>query len=146
MKYLIYMLIGFVLVNCNSKINQYKTFSNHKQKRDGKWVEKTQTSEGEFIEKGKYKDGEKIGTWKTHFNDKKSGTRLYQKDKIRKNAINTTFYHPNGKIAEKGQSKIDNSESYRRWHYDGDWKTFDDKGKLVFIRHFVDGQKTDTHL
>lgn len=144
MRFLIYILVVFVLAGCSKKINQYRTYSPTVQKRHGKWVENTQTDDGEYLEKGKYNNGNRIGKWKTYFTAKNFDKKLYQKDVYRDSIITTTIYHPNGKIMEKGQSKTEKKDNYGRWYYFGDWKTFDNKGNLIFIRHFVDGKEMDT--
>ena len=68
----------------------------------------------------------------------------YQKDKIRKSVTNTKLYYPNGKIMEKGQSKLDISDAERHWYYFGDWKYFGENGNLKYIKRYADGKKIDS--
>ena len=56
----------------------------------------------------------------------------------------TKLYHLNGKIMEKGQSKLDVSDVQRHWYYFGDWKYYDEKGKLKYIKKYANGKKIDS--
>ena len=128
------------IISCKTKeINEYVKVENKWQKRHGKWKEEYSSDQGTLVATGKYKMGEKVGVWKTTFEDK-----LYQKDKIRKNITKTKLYHPNGKILEKGQSKLDISDAERHWYYFGDWKFYDENGKLLYIKKYADGKKVDS--
>ncbi len=141
MKNIVLTLLSiFVFVSCKTKeINQYKKFPDKSQKRHGTWREEYSSDQGTLIALGKYKNGEKVGIWKTTFEDK-----LYQKDKIRKNLTKTKLYHSNGKIMEKGQSRLDISDVQRHWYYFGDWKYYDENGKLKYVKKYSDGKKVDS--
>ena len=114
-------------------------FPDKTQKRHGKWKEEYSDNDGKLIAIGKYNKGEKVGVWKTAFQGKP-----YQKDKIRKSITKTKLYYPNGKIMQKGQSRLDISESQRHWYYFGDWKFYDENGKLKYIKKYADGKKIDS--
>ena len=134
------LILIFMFSSCKTKeMNQYMRFPDKTQKRQGKWKEEYSSDQGTLIAVGKYKKGEKVGIWKTTFQDK-----LYQKDKIRKNVTKTRLYHPDGKIMEKGQSKLDTSDAERHWYYFGDWKYYDENGKLKYIKKYADGKKVDS--
>lgn len=141
MKNFLLLTVAFaVLSSCKTKrLNQYVLTENKHQKRHGKWKEEYSADQGTLTAVGKYKMGEKVGVWKTTFEDK-----LYQKDKIRKSVTKTKLYHPNGKIMEKGQSKLDISDVQRHWYYFGDWKFYDENGKLRYIKKYADGKKIDS--
>lgn len=138
--FLLLSLTFFVFTSCKTKkMNQYVKVENKWQKRHGKWKEEYSSDQGTLTAVGKYKMGEKVGVWKTTFENK-----LYQKDKIRKSVTKTKLYHPNGKIMEKGQSKLDVSDVQRHWYYFGDWKYYDENGKLRYIKKYADGKKIDS--
>jgi antitoxin component YwqK of YwqJK toxin-antitoxin module len=141
MKNILLLAIVFTMfASCKTKkMNQYVSTENKHQKRHGKWKEEYSSDQGTLTAVGKYKMGEKVGVWKTTFENK-----LYQKDKIRKNVTKTTLYHPNGKIMEKGQSKLDISDEQRHWYYFGDWKYYDEAGKLKYVKKYADGKKIDS--
>lgn len=129
----------FFLYSCKTKVNQFKSVENKRQLREGKWIEKYSVNEGELIAVGKYKMGEKVGVWRTKFQNK-----LYQKEVFKNDLIKTKTYYPDGKIKEKGQSKTEISKNERHWYYFGDWKYYDEKGKLLYIKKFENGKKVDS--
>ncbi len=135
------LLIPILLVqlSCHTKINQYKEISKIQKQRDGKWIEKDSVGNAEFVMKGKYKKGEKIGVWKTYRNGK-----LYQKDKIKDSITITKVYFPNGKLMEKGQSKQIVTNNLRHWFYSGNWKYYDESGKLQYIKKYQDNNIVDS--
>lgn len=139
MKNSILILLLFSMISCApKKVNQYIK-QNGAQLRHGLWVEDYDSDSGKLQAKGKYDKGEKIGVWKTSFHGKK-----YQREVIKNGIIKTKIYHPNGKIMQKGQSRTDISSNERHWYYFGDWKYYDDKGKLLFIKKYAQGKKIDS--
>jgi antitoxin component YwqK of YwqJK toxin-antitoxin module len=136
---LLLLLCCVFLVSCKTKINQYVKDEHDTDKRNGKWREEYSSNEGVLMATGKYKKGEKIGVWKIFSNDK-----LFQKDKIRRDITKTKKYFPNGKIMEKGQSKLEISQHERHWFYFGDWKFYNDRGELLYIKKYFNGNKTDS--
>jgi len=130
----------FFLISCQTKkINQYKKESPNIQKRHGIWKEEYSSDLGTLVAVGRYKEGEKVGVWKTNFQN-----QLIQKDKIKKSVTKTRIYHLNGKIKERGQSRLDISAYERHWYYYGDWKFYDENGKLKYIKKYADGKKIDS--
>lgn len=115
---LIFAIISFCL-SCKSKINQVVN-----QQREGKWIT-IDTLDSIYITKGKYKKGIEKGTWKYFYNN-----RLVKKEKYNKGICNTTFYHPNGKIAKKGNTKLESNSIEDHWYYTGKWAFYNPKGKL----------------
>ena len=51
-----------------------------------------------------------------------------------------TYYHDNGEIALKGQSKIVEVENDIHWFYFGDWSVYDENGKLIKIKKYENGE------
>lgn len=137
-KYIVLLMLLWV-VSCKTKLNQYIKVEEKVQKRHGKWKEEYSSDQGPLIAIGKYNKGEKVGTWKTTFEGK-----MYQKDKIRKNITKTKYYFPNGKLMETGQSRFDISKNERHWYYFGDWKFYNEEGKLLYVKKYEDGKKIDS--
>lgn len=133
------LLLFSIFISCKTEMNQYVKLTDKLQKRHGKWREEYSSEMGTLIAVGKYKYGEKMGVWKTVFQDK-----IYQKDKIRKSVTKTKLYFPNGIIMESGQSRLDISDDKRHWYYFGDWKYYDENGKLKYIKKYSDGNKVDS--
>lgn len=138
-KIYIILLLILSLISCKTKINQYIKDENNVNKRNGRWKEEYSYNEGTLIAFGRYKKGEKVGTWKTYLADK-----LYEKSKIKKNITKTEKYFPDGKVIERGQSKLEISVNERNWFYFGDWKYYDQKGNIRYIKKYGDGKKVDS--
>ncbi|QBO59463.1 toxin-antitoxin system YwqK family antitoxin [Chryseobacterium salivictor] len=133
------LLITVSLVSCvPGKSNQYIKEAKI-QKRNGKWVETNSTEQGDFVSKGKYRKGDKVGIWRTFIDDKIDQKEVYRKDKIK-----TQFFYPNGKIKIKGQSTTEVADNFIHWYYHGDWKYYNEKGKLIYIKKYDKGNKTDS--
>ncbi|NMR34011.1 hypothetical protein HIO71_07275 [Chryseobacterium aquaticum] len=45
---------------------------------------------------------------------------------------------------QSGQSKMDVSKNERHWYYFGDWKSYNEKGNLQYIKKYEDGKKVDS--
>ena len=137
---IISLLVIVVFFNsCSKKINQYVVLENKTQKRNGKWKEVDINKKDTLVTFGKYKLGEKVGVWKTTFNGK-----IYQKEKIRNDISKITTFYPNGKIMEKGQTKLEITPDLRHWFYFGNWQYFSNDGKLEYIKKYHQGQKIDS--
>jgi len=133
------LVCALTLVSCNTKMNQYINNENNVNKRDGKWKEEYSADEGILTAFGKYKKGEKVGIWKIYLNNK-----LYEKNKFKKTVTKTKKYFPNGELMERGQSKVEVSQNERHWFYFGDWKYYDQKGNLLYIKKYAEGKKMDS--
>lgn len=128
----------FILISCNANYNQYEKIGKN-QVRTGMWIEKDSAENGWFISKGKYKNNQKKGVWKTYFND-----QLMQKDKIKDSIIKTKWYHPNGKIKARGQSKHIIKENVSHWFLSGNWNFYDENGVLQYRKIYHLNQKSDS--
>ncbi|QOW10021.1 hypothetical protein Q73A0000_06415 [Kaistella flava (ex Peng et al. 2021)] len=127
------------VVSCGpARINQYVK-EDKIQKRNGKWIETNSTEQGDFVSKGKYRKGNKVGVWFTSIDNTN-----YQKDVYRKDIIKTRIFHPNGKTKIKGQSTTEVTDDFIHWFYSGDWKHYNEKGKLIYIKKYNRGKPLDS--
>lgn len=125
--FILFMLICLLFTNC--KIN--RTVNGFKQ---GKWISIDTTNNQVYKHVEFYKKGEEVKTWKTFKNKKK-----YKVEKYKKGICLVTYYHPNGKIAIKGQTKQEVSEKEIHWYYYGDWLFFNEKGELFQTKIYENG-------
>jgi antitoxin component YwqK of YwqJK toxin-antitoxin module len=128
-----HLTIIFLFLSClllsNCKINRTVNGFKH-----GKWIT-IDTINNEIYKRVEfYKKGEEIRTWKTHKNKKK-----YKTEKYKKGICLVTYYHQNGKIAIKGQTKQEVSEKEIHWYYFGDWLFFDENGILTQTKIYENG-------
>ncbi|AIL46196.1 hypothetical protein [Elizabethkingia anophelis] len=105
------------------------------KQRHGYWNETKPVSDGMLISKGRYKHGEQKGKWIYSFGD-----TLYQRDKIKKNIIMTTYYYPDKLLMAKGQSRLDiTKDGKRHWYKFGPWYEYDSKDNLLWIKYYKEG-------
>lgn len=82
-----------------------------------------------------YKNDISVKKWKTYIDGKSYKTEKY------KNGICTVKnYYQNGKLKSKGKTRIEINSIETHWFYSGDWKFYSDKGKLINIRKYNNGE------
>ncbi|WP_309609543.1 hypothetical protein [Flavobacterium sp.] len=130
------ILIPYLVLSiqsCKTKINEVKN-----NIQVGKWVT-IDTFDYPYISKGKYYKGKQTGSWKYIYNGKLDRKENYKNDKCL-----TKFYYPNRKLKQKGYTKLDNIENNAHWYYSGNWKYYNERGKLVKINIFENGKIVDS--
>ncbi|WP_394776344.1 hypothetical protein [Flavobacterium sp.] len=50
------------------------------------------------------------------------------------------YYYENGKVQSKGNTKLEANSVETHWFYFGDWKFYSDKGKLIEIKNYRNGE------
>ena len=133
------LLIGFFLVSCATKINNYVTDEKGNRMRNGLWIEESSADSGTLQEKGKYKNGEKTGLWITSFKGK-----IKQKERFRKNFSKIKIYHDNEVLKQKGRTATEITNDYRHCFYQGELKFYDKKGKHIYSKIYEKGNKVDS--
>jgi antitoxin component YwqK of YwqJK toxin-antitoxin module len=83
------------------------------KKREGHWVETYALDSAHYKAVGAYHQGDPIKKWR---------------------------YFLNGKIQSKGQTKTTTDSIQTHWFYDGDWKFYNEKGKLIGLKKYKEGQ------
>lgn len=132
MKIRIFILFVFlVVISCktNQKINKV---------RQGYWVESYKLGEDTYKSTGWYKNGNPVKKWKYLKND-----TIYQKEKYIKSICKTIYYHKNGKIMQRGQSKTEVKDSLVHWFYFGEWFYYDKFGKLIQTKKYENGLEVE---
>lgn len=103
--------------------------------RHGRWKEVTSDGHTTYKSVGRYRHGEEVRRWRHYQNGKLAKTERY-----RDTLCELKFYHPNGKVASSGITKVVLTEKERHWFYSGDWQYFDENGRLTLIRTYKEGQ------
>lgn len=125
-----FILLFLLCLVQSCKINQ----TNHHEKV-GKWIFKTELeNKNKNIVRGRYNNnGWQKGTWRYRLNGK-----LYKKEQYKEGVATVTFYHPNGKIAQKGHTKIDTINGLH-YYYFSSWFIYDNEGNLMQVKHYDKG-------
>ncbi|MBW4362353.1 hypothetical protein [Flavobacterium taihuense] len=119
-------LIGCKTAPINQKVNK---------DREGLWIEEYAQDSSRYKSIGKYHKGDPIKKWRYYLDDK-----IIMREKYKSDYCIRTRYHQNGKVQSKGKTKIVTTSSKTHWFYNGDWKYFDEKGKLICINKYKNGE------
>jgi hypothetical protein len=124
------ILIGLLFLIFGCKTNQMKN-----KQRVGLWIEKYSLDSLHYKSVGKYRKGDPVRRWRYYLNNK-----IIKREKYKRNTSITRFYHENGEIRSTGKSKLETSGKNLHWFYFGDWKYFNEEGKLVKISKYGNGE------
>ncbi|WP_157600727.1 toxin-antitoxin system YwqK family antitoxin [Rufibacter sp. DG15C] len=108
--------------------------------RHGRWRVFYEHKQAQVLSQGKYKHGKDFGTWKT-FSETGKLERLEKYERNGKR-IQTTFYHPNGKVSHKGAAYLFEQDSLLMYKWHGDWQYYDSLGTWVGWKSFHRGRPT----
>lgn len=129
MKIKLIILIFILTLFSSCKTNQIQNGL-----KQGKWITYDTIENDIYKYVEYYNKGEESKTWKTFKNKK-----LFKKIVNLKNKSLVTYYNRNRTIIESGQTFYEENEKERHWFYDGEWKHFDNKGKLIKIKYYYRG-------
>lgn len=126
----IYLLfIGF-LFSCKPKLLNQKV----NKQREGLWIENYGQDSSNYKSVGSYRNDDPIKKWTYYLNGKRIKKENYSGSSCR-----TKNYFQNGRVQSKGQTKTTTNGEETHWFYDGEWKFYNEKGKLILIRTYDNG-------
>lgn len=117
------------------KINQYKN-----GRQEGLWIMYSDSANQNKESRGHYVNGKEKGKWKYYYENGK----LRKKEKFKVSGIRTKFYYETGKIKSKGIAKLEPEDSLMHYYFQGNWKYYNEKGKLTSIVFYEKGQEVST--
>jgi antitoxin component YwqK of YwqJK toxin-antitoxin module len=128
---IIFSCLSFLIISCkttpiNQKLNK---------QREGVWIEYYSQDSIQYKSIGKYHKGDPIKKWYYYINNK-----ISKKEKYKRNICFTKFYFKNGKIQSRGKTKLEIINTNMHWFYFGDWKYYDERGKLMMTRKYSNGE------
>ena len=127
----ILLLAMICLSSCKSKpTNQIVN-----KKREGIWIEKYAIDSAQYQSIGNYKHDDPTKKWKYYLNGE-----IIKKERYHKKYCQTKTFHQNGMIQAKGKTRLDQNGKEMHWYYSGNWKYYDDQGKLITIRQYNNGE------
>jgi antitoxin component YwqK of YwqJK toxin-antitoxin module len=127
---LLLFFCGIMLLSCKSKpINQKID-----KKKEGLWIDNYQQDNTVYKSLEYYKNDQPIKKWKSYINGK-----IYKTEKYKNGICIVKYYYENGKLQSKGKTKIEVDAVETHWFYFGVWKFYSDKGKLIEIKNYKNG-------
>lgn len=128
LKNILPVLMLLLFTSC--KTNRIKNNERH-----GKWIDTFSTPTVTYKTVGRFKNGFEKGTHKRFANKK-----LHRKEKYKNGICHTIYYYPNGTVMSQGDTKLSVTDEELHWYYQGDWKFYDENGKLLGIKSYEQGQ------
>lgn len=122
--------MALVIVPIGCKTNQIRN-----KFKEGRWVYTDTVNAVPYQSVGKYKRGIEKNTWRYYENN-----QLVKTEKYRKTFCNVTTYFEDGKIASEGKTKLVTSAIDTHWYYFGDWNFYNQAGKLIRVKKYVNGE------
>ena len=125
----IILLSNFEFISCkstpiNQKINK---------KREGLWIEKYSVDSAQYKSVGKYKNDDPIKKWRYYLDGK-----IIKREKYKENICTPNIIMKMEKYNPE-ETKTSRQAYKYHWFYSGDWKFYDDKGKLIITRKYHNG-------
>ena len=124
-------LVFLAITSCKPRL----TNQTINKKREGLWIEKYSLDSARYKSIGRYKNDEPIKKWRYYLDGK-----IIKKEKYKARFCKTRLYHKNGRLQSKGKTVLDTSGKYPHWYYDGEWKSYNNDGKLLSRRMYGEGQ------
>ncbi|MFL5730007.1 MAG: toxin-antitoxin system YwqK family antitoxin [Cytophagaceae bacterium] len=129
------LLFSFFLIfhlGFSQKINRFRN-----KERQGKWIIYHDSAETKISSIGRYRKGDPKGVWKYY----DGNGRLTKKEKFRFKKIQTSVYHPNGRVYRQGKARIVKENGLLHFYYYGQWNTYDTLGNPISQQTYKEGEK-----
>lgn len=128
--FLLLFFFGILLLGCKSKpINQKID-----HKKEGVWIDDYTQDSVRYKSFEYYKHDVAVKKWKSYINGK-----IYKIEKYKNGVCSVKYYYENGIIQSKGNTKLETNLLETHWFYFGDWKFYSDKGKLIEVKNYNNG-------
>lgn len=111
-----------------------------KGRKTGRWITYADSAKTVKLFEGSFRKDKPIG--KNYFYTNSGVLDRTEKNRFRK--LKTTFYHPNGKLRMRGNARLENLPDRIHYYYYGQWKAYNDSGRLVKYYYYNKGQLTKT--
>ena len=127
-------------IACNAQIlrtknNQYDDDRN----RHGKWVEYWDKNQKDISGRGRYIHGKPTGKWLYfHYNGQRRLKCKYKKA----NTLTIKYYDIFGQIEQKGNARIEFNEEGIHYFWEGKWKFYDTRHKIIRVSEFSKGEES----
>ena len=129
------ILLKIVLLLFLFTINSCKVNQTRDKVKIGRWVYSDTVNNVSYKTTGKYKNGIEKRRWLYYANNK-----IIKKENYKKDICNVINYHPNGKIASTGKTKLLIKDDLAHWFYFDEWLFYDEKGNYMETRTYNNGE------
>lgn len=130
-KKVISILVVFFLFGCKTALINQKI----DKKKEGKWVDVYVQDNIEYKSIEYYKHDIAVKKWKTYI-----GGKIYKTEKYKNGICILKSYYENGELESIGKTKLETNALETHWFYFGEWKFYSNKGKLISIKKYSNGE------
>ncbi len=109
-------------------------------RKTGRWITYADSAKTIKLFEGRFRKDKPKG--KSYFYTNSGVLDRIEKNRFRK--LKTTFYYPNGLVRLRGNARLENLPDRVHYYYYGQWKAYDDSGKLVKYYYYRKGELTKT--
>lgn len=108
--------------------------------RHGPWREYFDQSNQHLANRGRYRHGLPVGTWR-HYSP--TGPLEYREKLHRRprGLATLSYYHPNGRLAKRGQAQYRAEPTGAHFFWFGEWKCYAPSGQPLASEWYLEGKK-----
>jgi len=106
--------------------------------RQGRWRSYFDEANTQLQTRGHYRHGQPVGRWRYY-----SATGLLERRECylgRDGRSLLTYYHPNGRVARRGQARVADEPDGAHFYWFGEWQQFTEAGALDSVKTYNKGQ------
>ena len=115
------------------------------EQRHGPWRGYLDAQEQHLLSKGRYRHGYEVGRWQ-YFSPTGLPERTERFHHHPADLITLTIYHPNGRVAKRGQARFLSTATVSRFFWFGEWRCYDAAGRALPSEYYLNGIRTGTPL
>lgn len=109
-------------------------------RKTGRWINYADSAKTIKLFEGRFRKDKPKGT--AYFYTNEGVLDRIEQNRFRK--LKTTFYYPNGLVRMSGNARLENLPDRIHYYYYGQWKAYDDSGKLVKYYYYRKGELIKT--
>ena len=111
--------------------------------RHGPWRGYLDVQKQQLISRGRFRHGQPVGRWQ-YFSPTGERERTERFHHRPPGGITLVIYHPNGRVARRGQARYESDAATERFFWFGEWRCYDTAGQPLAPEYYVKGIRTDT--
>ena len=107
----------------------------------GRWQLYYDEARTKPLTRGHYRRGQATGRWYYYT---PAGSLVRQEHHRPHGLSDLTYYHPNGRVARRGQAHVADEPDGLHFYWFGEWLSYSDNGTLQKIETYQNGRLVDT--
>ena len=126
-----------LLAACTPRLNRL----DHAGNRTGRWALDYDSAGTRPLLRERFRHGRPVG-YARHYS---YTGQLERQEHYRRHGFSTiTYYHPNGRVARRGQARLVAEPDGQHFYWFGEWPAYDEAGRLLKVDTYTGGKLTAT--